>query len=81
MPTIYQFFPKTPVFSKEELLRLSNIFDNAGQVFLGILVISPLVSGKVDINIVSVIISGIVATLMSWFYSLYLTRKARKYDI
>jgi len=34
-------FPKEPVFTVEELLRFANIADNAGQVFLGVMVLTP----------------------------------------
>lgn len=52
-------------FSKEELLRFANIFDNAGQVFLAGLVIAPLFSG-IAINKALVIGLGLVFTLGSW---------------
>ena len=75
--TLADFLPKEPVFSSEELLRFANISDNAGQVFLGVLVLTPLISG-LDKDMVPVVSSGIALTLMSWFLSWFLTRKTAK---
>ena len=75
--TLATFLPKEPVFSSEELLRFANISDNAGQVFLGVLVLAPLISG-LDKDMVPVVSSGIALTLMSWFLSWFLTRKTAK---
>lgn len=67
-------FPKKPVFTKEELLRFSNIFDNAGQVFLAGLVITPFFS-EIDIPRIVVITLGLIFTFGCWFTSWRLTKK------
>jgi hypothetical protein len=64
-------------FSKEELLRFANIFDNAGQVFLAGLVIAPFFSG-IDFTKTFVIILGMLLTLGCWFFSWWLTKEANK---
>lgn len=64
-------------FLREELLRFANIFDNAGQVFLGGLVIAPFFSG-IDFNKALVIPFGMLLTLGCWFFSWWLTREANK---
>ena len=64
-------------FSKEELLRLANIFDNAGQVFLAGLVIAPFFS-TVDFNKAFVIALGLVLTFGCWFFSWWLTKETNK---
>jgi len=73
--TLAQFLPKEPTFTSEELLRFANIFDNAGQIFLGIMVLTPFVSGF-DRGRVPMITLGIAATALCWFLSWQLTRKA-----
>lgn len=79
MPII--FLRKKPFFTKDEFIRLATIFDNAGQIFLGVVVLSPLVSNllltaEVDTVNFSVIVLGLAATLYCWFLSMWLTRKA-----
>lgn len=68
-------FPKNPVFTSEELLRFANIFDNAGQVFLGGLVVAPFFS-NVDFNEIIVVPFGVLLTLACWFFSWRLTKEA-----
>ena len=60
--------------SHSRLNRLSNIFDNAGQVVFGVVVLSPLVAGfdKLDRFIV---ISGVIVVIICWLVSIWLTRK------
>lgn len=70
-------FPKEPVFTREELLRFANIFDNAGQVFLAGLVIAPIIS-DVDLPKMVVITLGLIFMFGSWFLSLILTKRANK---
>lgn len=64
-------------FSKEELLRLANIFDNAGQVFLAGLVIAPFFS-TIDFSKTFVIVLGLALTFGCWFFSWWLTKEANK---
>lgn len=68
------FFPTEPVFTQEQLERISNIFDNAGQVILGIVVVTPLVGGIDKLDIGGVIL-GLVSVLLCWTVSISLARK------
>jgi len=68
------FLPKTSYLTSAEILRFANIFDNAGQVFFGVMVLTPLVSG-LDERGAFVVLLGSVGTLGSWFFSWWLTRK------
>lgn len=74
---LLKLFPKKPVFTAEEILRFANIADNAGQVFLGVMVLTPIVSGldKVGQPVLS---SGVTGTFLSWLISWLLTKKAIK---
>jgi hypothetical protein len=67
--------PKEPVFTIEELQRFANIFDNAGQVFLGVTVLSPLVAG-LDTTDPRLVFLGVITTILSWFLSWRLTKEA-----
>ncbi len=69
------FLPKQPRLVSEEILRFANILDNAGQVFLGVMVLTPLVAG-LDERGAFVILLGLLGALFSWFFSWWLTRKA-----
>ncbi len=53
---------KEPVFTADQFARLSNILDNAGNVFLALTVISPLL-GSVDNANGFVIVMGTVVTI------------------
>lgn len=57
--------------------RFSNILDNAGQVFLGVAVLSPLISGFDKMNWL-VVLSGIVVVGTCWIGSILLLRKGKK---
>lgn len=80
MPVV--FIRKKPFFTTRQLLRLANIFDNAGQVFLGIAVLSPIIEKLVDIDTLDMmmIVLGLVSTLFCWMASVWFTRKADNYD-
>ena len=65
---------RKPVFTPAQIERFSNIFDNAGQVFLGVLVLTPIVQGIDKTNIV-VIISGRLYVLSCWIFSIILAQK------
>ena len=54
--------------------RISNIFDNAGQVFLAVVVLSPLVQGERGANLL-VIMYGIIMVVICWGTSVYLTKE------
>lgn len=64
--------------NKEELLRFANIFDNAGQVFLGGLVISPFFSLVDKIITLVVVFIGLVMTGFCWFISWKFTKLMSK---
>jgi len=66
-------------FSKEELLRFANIFDNAGQVFLAGLVITPLISSIIEADNGAIMAIGIFSTTGCWFISWLLTKEANKW--
>lgn len=63
-----------PVFTTNQFERLSNIFDNAGQVIFGVVVLSPLIAGLKQVNWL-VEICGIIVTIASWLISVRLARK------
>jgi|GEM_PF-5731038 len=54
---------------KEQIRRLANIFDNAGQVSLGSLVINSIIE-KSNYYSINVTIVGTLLTLMCWYFSL-----------
>ncbi|MBI3290058.1 hypothetical protein HYZ78_01545 [Candidatus Microgenomates bacterium] len=66
------------MFTQEVLLRLANILDNAGQVFLAITVVSPLIS-DVDKPDIHILLLGVAITLAMWAESLLLTRRAKQH--
>lgn len=55
--------------------RLANIFDNAGQVFLAVVVLSPLIQGGITMVNPQVVISGIIVVLVCWITSLLLSSR------
>lgn len=63
-----------PIFTTHQLKRFSNIFDNAGQVFLGSLVIGPLINSSIKGGLTPVTLSGSSLTLFLWWVSLRLER-------
>ena len=75
MMMVLFFLPRKPKLTSEEILRLANILDNAGQVFLGVMVLAPLVAG-VDRRGQLMVSMGLIFTTLSWFFSWWLTRKA-----
>ncbi|MGH7203561.1 MAG: hypothetical protein ACREHC_03915 [Candidatus Levyibacteriota bacterium] len=70
----YLLFIKQPVFTVAQLNRLSNIFDNAGQVIFGIAVFSPIISGFDKANPV-VLVLGSIAVIIFWAFSVWLAKK------
>lgn len=65
---------KRPIFTVAQFDRLSNIFDNAGQIIFGVVVLSPLITGLKQVNWL-VEICGIIVTIGSWLISIRLARK------
>ena len=62
------------LFTRSQVKRFSNIFDNAGQVFLGSLILSPLLNFSNSKDIVPVISGGAILTFFLWWLSLRLER-------
>jgi hypothetical protein len=62
------------LFTRNQIRRFSNIFDNAGQVFLGSLVLTPLLDFSNSKDIVTVISGGAILTFFLWWLSLRLER-------
>jgi len=69
-----------PILTSEQIKRLSNIFDNAGQVALGAFVFSQLINGFDNINVL-VVLSGIGSVVLCWTMSIWLARKGNYYEI
>jgi len=67
---------RKPVFDINQLARLSNIFDNAGQVVFGVAVLSPLISLD-NFNPLTLIL-GLTGVLWCWIISLILIRKRKR---
>lgn len=61
-------------FNKNQYNRLSSIFDNAGQVVLGIVVLSPIIAGFDKINAIIVIL-GLLLTIGLWLISIWFSKK------
>lgn len=69
-----RFFLKESVFTGSQFRRLSNIFDNAGQVIFGVAVLSPIIS-KVDKANFIIVVLGIISALFCWVVSLWYASK------
>ena len=67
-------FELKPLFTVNQLERLSNISDNAGQVVLAVVVLTPMISGIEKVN-VFVILSGVVVTIFCWLLSVWFAGK------
>jgi hypothetical protein len=52
-----------------QIKRLANIFDNAGQVSLGTLVLSPTINAQGYYPLYIVLI-GTILTIMLWYFSI-----------
>ena len=65
---------RKPVFTTNQLNRVSNIFDSAGQIVFGVAVVSPFVSG-VDKYSIRVILLGVLIALALWITSVWFARK------
>lgn len=63
-----------PQFTDSQFNRLANIFDNAGQVVLGVAVLSPLIGGFNNISY-RVVISGVIVIIFCWLASIWLAKK------
>lgn len=61
-------------FSPNQIERLSNIFDNAGQGFFVVLILTPLVEGFDKINPL-VLLLGASSVVFCWAVSLILAKR------
>lgn len=70
--------PTTPILTPGQIERIANILDNAGQVILGVVVVTPLVSGfdKVGISVVAL---GLISVLFCCIISISLACKKDLY--
>lgn len=68
---------RTPVFTASQLERFANIFDNAGQVALGVMVLTPLVQG-IDKTNSWVLLLGAIDVIACWTGSIILSRKEKE---
>jgi hypothetical protein len=68
------FFPRRPVLTSEQFERVSNILDNMGQVFFGMLVLTPLVQG-IDKTNIWLLVLVVVDVVICWAFSLLLARR------
>ena len=66
--------PNKPILTAGQIERLSNIFDNAGQVALGAGVVAPLFAGFDKIDIASVVF-GIILVSLCWTLSMWLAKR------
>lgn len=70
-------FKRKSILTANQILRLANIAEGAGQGAFVVVVLSPLIIGLDRINF-STLGLGIVATTVSWLGSLWLTGKGEK---
>ena len=63
------------VFTKSQIQRMANIFDNAGQVCLATAVLTPLIS-NIERGKLIVVLLGLLATIALWWLSLKFERIA-----
>ena len=63
-----------PLFTPSQIERLSNIFDNAGQGFFVVLVLTPLVQGIDKVNS-GMLLLGAIDVLFCWTISLIVARR------
>jgi len=68
------FWPKKPLFTPSQIERIANIFDNAGQVALGVMVLAPLVQG-IDKTNLWVLPLGTFDVVFCWSISITLARR------
>jgi hypothetical protein len=60
-----------------QIERSANIFDNAGQVFLAVMVLTPIIQGIDNSNIL-VLVFGIIDMLLCWSVSIILAKRKEK---
>ena len=70
-------FSRKKELSPAQIERFANIFDNAGQVFLAVMVLTPIIQG-IDYSSILVIILGVLDTALCWGLSLILAKRKDK---
>jgi hypothetical protein len=71
------FLSSNREFTPAQIERFANIFDNAGQVFLAVMVLTPVVQG-IDKADILVLIFGILDMLLCWTVSIILAKRKDK---
>ena len=61
-------------FTPSQIERFANIFDNAGQVFLAVMVLAQVVQG-IDKSNELVLVFGIIDMLLCWTVSIILAKR------
>ena len=64
-------------FTPAQIERFSNIFDNAGQVFLAVMILTQVVQG-IDKSNVLVLVFGVIDMLLYWTVSIILAKRRDK---
>jgi small-conductance mechanosensitive channel len=64
-------------FTPIQIGRFANIFDNAGQVFLAVMVLTPIVQG-IDKTNSLVVVLGILDILLCWTVSIILVKRKER---
>lgn len=65
------------VLTASQIVRLSNIFDNAGQVVLAVVALSPIIGGVDKVN-APMLLWGLLSVCLCWLVSIWLARKGGK---
>ena len=71
------FLSSNREFTPAQIERFANIFDNAGQVFLAVMVLTPVVQG-IDKADILVLIFGVLDMLLCWTVSIILAKRKDK---
>jgi hypothetical protein len=71
------FLSSNREFTPAQIERFANIFDNAGQVFLAVMVLTPVVQG-IDKADILVLIFGVLDMLLCWTVSVILAKRKDK---
>lgn len=64
-------------FTSSQIERFANICDNAGQVFLAVMVLTPVVQG-IDKTNVLVLVFGLIDMALCWVASIILSKREEK---
>lgn len=67
-----------PPLNSKQLERLSNIFDNAGQVFLAVVVLTPIFKGGLIEIDFKILVFGFITVVICWLVSVRLAKKGGK---